>query len=81
VVPSKYKVGDTVRKEDITGGSECKRAFKDRSVAIVKMLRTWRARERDLISGRGKIYLFSLNSTELQFCLLFGMSVELGLLH
>jgi len=65
VVPSKYYVGDTVRKDDITGGSEGKRAFKDRSVTIEKMLRAWRAKERGLISGRGEIHLFSLNSTEL----------------
>jgi hypothetical protein len=65
VVSSKYYVGDTVRKDDITGGSKGKRAFKDRSVAIVKMLRAWRPRERGLISGRGEIYFSSLNSTEL----------------
>jgi hypothetical protein len=65
VVSSTYYVGDTVRKDGITGGSEGKRTFKDRSVTIVKMLRAWRARERGLISGRGEIYLFSLNSTEL----------------
>jgi hypothetical protein len=58
-------VGDTLRKEDITGGSEGKRAFRDRAVANVKILRDWRARELGLISGSGEIYLFSLNSTEL----------------
>jgi len=49
----------------MTGGSEGKRAFKDSSAAIVKMLRAWRPRECGLISGRGEIYFSSLNSTEL----------------
>jgi hypothetical protein len=57
VVSSKHSVGDRVRRDDNTDGSESKRGVKDRSVAIVRVLWEWRTRERGLISGRNKIYL------------------------
>ena len=62
-----YRVVDTVKVDDINGGSEVKEGWrvKNKTVAIVRMLRAWRPRERGLISGRSEIYFSSLNSTEL----------------